>query len=144
VLSRLLTESLATTIQLHLAERFGGGADVSKRSPRDLTPAERASLIEILADGLDADIKLTTLAEHVGMTVNVFLTAFSKAFGTTPHQYLLDRRINRAKTLLMMTTRSITDIGYAVGFSSPSHFTTTFRKRVGFTPTTFRLTATER
>jgi AraC family transcriptional regulator len=144
VLSRLLTESLATTIQLHLADRFGGGADMGTRSRRQLTPRQQASLIEVLEDGLDTDIKLTTLAEHVGMTANGFLTAFSEAFGATPHQFLLDRRIGRAKTLLTMTTQSVTEIGYAVGFSSPSHFATTFRKRVGSTPTTFRRSTTER
>ena len=103
VVPRLLTESLATTIQLHLTDRYGGGTKVGKRSHRELSPAQQANLIEFLEDGLDTDISLTALAEHVGMTVNVFLTAFAKAFGTTPHQFLLDSRINRAKTLLAMT-----------------------------------------
>jgi AraC family transcriptional regulator len=138
VAGRLLTESLASTIQLHLTDRVGGGLDADKRSHRKLTPAQQASLIEFLEDGLDTNISLETLANHASMAVNVFLTAFAEAFGTTPHQFLLDRRINRAKTLLTMTTQSVTDIGHAVGFSSPSHFTTTFKQRVGFTPTAFR------
>jgi AraC family transcriptional regulator len=143
VVSRLLTESLATTLQLHLTDRVGGGVDVDKRSYRELTPAQQASLTEFLDDGLDTNITLTALAEHVSMAVNVFLAAFAKAFGTTPHQFLLDRRINRAKTLLTMTTQSVTDIGHAVGFSSPSHFTTTFKQRVGFPPTAFRRITTD-
>jgi AraC family transcriptional regulator len=146
VVSRLLTESLATTIQLHLTDRVGGvgrATPVDERSRRELAPAQQASLIEFLEDGLDTDITLTALAEHVGMTVNAFLTVFAKAFGTTPHQFLLDRRINRAKTLLTMTTRSVTDIGHTVGFSGPSHFATTFRQRVGCTPTAFRRIGTE-
>jgi len=145
VAARLLTESLAATLHLHLIDQVdGAGAHVREEARRELTPAQQTSLIELLEDGLDNDISLMTLAEHVDMTVNGFLPAFTKAFGTTPHQFLLDRRINRAKILLTTTTRSVTDIGHTVGFSTPSHFATTFRQRVGFTPTTFRRTTTER
>ena len=64
--------------------------------------------------------------------------AFRAAFHTTPYHFLLDRRIDRAKTLLSSTRLSITEIIAAVGFSTPNHFATTFRQRVGLTPRDFR------
>jgi len=60
------------------------------------------------------------------------------AFGTTPHQYLIERRINRARRLLSAGTASITEISMSVGFSTPSHFATTFKQRVGVTPSAYR------
>ncbi len=70
---------------------------------------------------------LAALAELAEMTIAEFSAAFTAAFGTTPYQFVLDRRIHRAKKLLATTEMSITDIGMDVGFSTPSHFATTFK-----------------
>jgi AraC family transcriptional regulator len=61
-LARLLTESLATTLHLHLTDRAGSDAELDERSRRELTSAQQTSLIEFLEDGLDADISLKALA----------------------------------------------------------------------------------
>jgi len=95
-------------------------------------------VVDYLHSELDSRIDLEELAALVDMTANVFLSAFSAAFGTTPHQYLIEQRIERAKALLWGSRASITNISASVGFSNPSHFATTFKQRVGVTPTAYR------
>jgi Helix-turn-helix domain len=63
-----------------------------------------------------------------------FVRSFKKAFGETPHQYLLRRRIERAKELLRNTLFSVTEVSFAVGFRSPGSFSTAFRHLVGQPP----------
>lgn len=67
-----------------------------------------------------------------------FSKAFAAAFGVTPYQFLLERRMRRAKSLLTATVTTITEIAIAVGFNTPSHFATTFKRRVGTTPSIYR------
>jgi AraC-like DNA-binding protein len=66
-----------------------------------------------------------------------FVRSFKKAFGETPHQYLLRRRIERAKELLRGTPLSVTEVSLAVGFRSLGSFSTAFREVVGKPPTAY-------
>jgi AraC-like DNA-binding protein len=63
-----------------------------------------------------------------------FVRSFKKAFGETPHRYLLRRRIERAKELLRGTPLSVTEVSLAVGFRSLGSFSTAFRQLVGESP----------
>jgi AraC family transcriptional regulator len=67
-----------------------------------------------------------------------FSRLFKKTIGFSPSQYLIRRRIARARRLLRETTRSMIEIGLEVGYSSPSHFAQIFRREVGVTPTEYR------
>jgi AraC family transcriptional regulator len=137
----LLKDSLVEALRLHVADtctairpprrRRGPGRDA-------LDPAVRTLIVEYLEDALDADITLEALADLANMTVSRFIKAFAAAFHTTPYQYLLDRRIDRAKSLLVTTSRTIGEISVAVGFSTPNHFATAFKRRVGMSPSRYR------
>lgn len=67
-----------------------------------------------------------------------FIRSFKRAFGETPHQYLLSRRVERAKDLLRSTELTVTEISLAVGFAGPAPFYAAFRELVGDTPTAYR------
>jgi AraC-like DNA-binding protein len=67
-----------------------------------------------------------------------FLRLFREAFGETPHQFLTRLRIERARYLLTVTRRSVTDVCLDVGFSSLGSFSTLFSRRVGLSPAAFR------
>ena len=67
-----------------------------------------------------------------------FARAFKEAVGTTPHRYLVQRRIERAKILLKVTRHSVLEIAIKVGYINLSHFTKQFRKHVGTTPGAYR------
>ena len=67
-----------------------------------------------------------------------FSREFRRAFGESPHQYLLHRRLERAASLLRSTDRSVADICLTVGLRSVGSFTTSFRRRFGMSPTAYR------
>ena len=67
-----------------------------------------------------------------------FLRLFRKAFNTTPHQYLTERRIEKAKELLSSSGLTVTDVCFEVGFESLGSFSSLFHKRVGHPPITYR------
>jgi AraC family transcriptional regulator len=137
VFARLFLESLSESLRLHVKDRYGRLAQRPKPNEA-FDPLTRVVVAEFLEDNLDDAIRLSTLAALVGMTVRDFCGAFTATFGVPPHQYLLGRRIERGKHLLATTTLTITDIGTAVGFSTPSHFSSAFRKRTGVSPRDYR------
>jgi AraC-like DNA-binding protein len=86
------------------------------------------------AESLD----LRVLAQEAHVSPRHFSRSFRRVFGETPHQYLLTRRLERARHLLRTTEMTVAEICLEVGFTSVGSFTTTFRRHVGVSPTTFR------
>lgn len=82
------------------------------------------------------DLEALSRAAHV--SPRHFSRSFRRTFGETPHQYLLTRRIERARHLLRTTDLRVAEICVAVGFTSVGSFTTTFRRHVGVSPTGYR------
>ncbi|MGW0158001.1 helix-turn-helix domain-containing protein [Mycobacterium sp. NPDC003323] len=138
--AQLFRQSLAQTMQMHLADLYA--APRARRRPvqanRSLKAGDQQIVIDYLLAELDHRIDLNRLADLVDMTPSAFLPAFTAAFGTTPHQYLIEQRIVRAREMLSASSATITEIASAVGFSTPSHFATTFKQRVGVSPTAYR------
>jgi AraC family transcriptional regulator len=91
-----------------------------------------------MLDHLDRDIGLNELAKLVNLSRFHFCTAFRLTIGQTPRQWLIEKRIDHARTLLADRTLSITEIALAVGYTTPSAFATSFRWRIGMTPSAFR------
>ena len=78
------------------------------------------------------------MARAAGLSRAHFSREFRRAFGESPHQYLLTRRLERAASLLRMTDRSVADICFSVGLQSVGSFTTSFTKTYGVSPTVYR------
>ena len=83
-------------------------------------------------------LDLRRLAREAHVSPRHFSRSFRQVFGETPHQYLLSRRLERARHLLRTTDMSVGEICLEVGFTSVGSFTTTFTRHVGVSPTTFR------
>lgn len=86
------------------------------------------------AESLDVD----DLASAAGLSRAHFSREFRRAFGESPHAYLLTRRLERAAALLRNTDRSVTDICMSVGLQSVGSFTTSFTRTYGMSPTAYR------
>jgi AraC family transcriptional regulator len=84
------------------------------------------------------DVRLGTLAGLVAMSPRHFLRAFRRATGTTPHRYVLDRRLDYACDLLRGSDTPVSDIARRCGFCSAAHFATLFHRYRGCTPSEFR------
>jgi AraC-like DNA-binding protein len=92
-----------------------------------------------LADGRYFEpLTVAILARAAGLSPAHFSREFRRAFGESPHQYLLTRRLERAAALLRTTDRPVTEICFAVGWSSVGSFTTCFRRVYGATPVAYR------
>ena len=78
------------------------------------------------------------LAAAAGLSRAHFSREFRRAFGVSPHVYLLTRRLERAAALLRNTDRSVTDICFAVGLQSLGSFTSSFTRTYGVSPTAYR------
>lgn len=87
------------------------------------------------AEPLDVD----ALARVARASTAHFARSFRRAFGETPHQYLLTRRMERAAALLRTTDHTVARICAEVGLASTGSFTTSFRRTFGVTPTAYRL-----
>jgi AraC-like DNA-binding protein len=83
-------------------------------------------------------LDIPTLARIAHVSEAHFIRTFRATFGETPHRYLQRRRVERAMSLLLESTQDVTEICYAVGFSSLGTFSRTFREIVGESPTAFR------
>src|SRR3954470_3085501 len=80
-------------------------------------------------------LDLEALARAAHVSPRHFSRSFRRTFGETPYQYLLTRRIERARHLLRTTDLQVAEVCLAVGFSSVGSFTTTFRRHAGVSPT---------
>jgi AraC-like DNA-binding protein len=83
-------------------------------------------------------LDVPTLARAAHLAPAHFSREFRRAFGETPHQYLLTRRLERAAALLRNTDRTVADICLAVGLRSVGSFTTSFSRTFGRSPTAYR------
>ena len=80
------------------------------------------------------------MAAAAGLSRAHFSREFRRAFGESPHAYLLTRRLERAASLLRMTDRSVADVCFSVGLQSVGSFTTSFTRTFGASPTAYRAT----
>ena len=83
-------------------------------------------------------LDVPALARAAHLSPAHFSREFRRAFGETPHQYLLTRRLERAAAFLRNTDRTVMDVCLSVGLSSVGSFTTTFTRTFGLSPTAYR------
>lgn len=117
--------------------------DVDVPGPEMLAPSLARRLANEIEEGLEETIRVQDLAARVGLSRAHFTRAFARSFGTPPRDYILSRRIARARAMLTDTDLSATQIAMRCGFANPSHLTTSFRKEIGLTPTDYRRALTQ-
>jgi AraC-like DNA-binding protein len=93
---------------------------------------------------LGGPVRLEDVARAAGLTRMHFAAQFREATGVRPHDYLLHRRVERAKLLLMRVEATVVDIALEVGFQSQAHFSTVFKRLVGDSPSNWRHHALDR
>src|SRR5438128_3243009 len=104
-----------------------------------VAPARHLLRAKDLADARYGEpLAVGDLARTAGLSRAHFSREFRRAFGESPHAYLLTRRLERAAALLRATDRSVAAICFAVGLRSVGSFTTSFARAYGITPTAYR------
>ncbi|WP_407651931.1 helix-turn-helix domain-containing protein [Dongia soli] len=103
-----------------------------------LPPGATRRVLEYVETHLSEKIDLAVLAGVAGFSVFHFAREFKQTAGVTPHFYLLQKRVQRAKEMLTRTDLSLSEIALAAGFADQSHLARHFRRIVGSTPREFR------
>jgi AraC family transcriptional regulator len=136
--SQLFMDSFTLMVCSHLVKRYGQLREAIPQTKGGLAPWQSRRVVELLQQHLDGQIKLTTLAGECRLSVSHFARSFRKSFGTSPHRYLILRRVEIAKTLLTGTKHSLVEIAAQTGFSDQAALTRTFSAIVGATPAKWR------
>ncbi|MCA1850743.1 MAG: AraC family transcriptional regulator, partial [Acidobacteria bacterium] len=136
---RLYAESLANVLAVHLLRHYTASGSGAQRFTGGLSGQRLRQVLAFIADNYENDLSLTELAHVAGMSTFHFAREFKRTTGTTPHQYLIKFRIERAKALLAESEIPLVEVGFRSGFSHQSHFTRLFRRLTGTTPHSYRL-----
>ena len=132
--SSLYLEHLTLAIRAHLNSKR---APTPTASSARLTTLQQRRLRGLVESRLNGPIKLEELAAACGISSGHFSRVFKQTTGQTPHQWLLDLRVEHAKRLLR-GKRSLTDVAGACGFADLSHFIRVFTQRTGKAPGAWR------
>ncbi len=130
--------ALTTLFAAHLVERYTSLGEKPQENRGGLPIRLLRSVENHIAEHLDEEISIETLAKLVGLSPSHFAHAFKATTGMTPLQFVTRERITRAQQMIRETSRSLIEIGLDIGYTSPSHFAQVFRRVVGVTPSAFR------
>jgi AraC family transcriptional regulator len=135
----LYIDTMARMMAVHLARKHTSRVAPERRQAADgLTRQRLKRLLDYIEAHLGDDLTLKRLASEVELSPFYLARVFKDEVGKSPHQYVLDRRVARAKAMLRDTSVSITDVALAAGFSSQSHLSNWFRRIVGVSPGVYR------
>lgn len=137
-LGRVYADGLATVIAAHLLRHHSSLARPVLRGPAKLPAAALKRATEYIEAHLADPLSLATIAEAASYSPYHFARLFSGAIGTSPHRYVIRRRVERARLLLDTTDWPLAFIAQEVGFASASHLARHFRRFVGVAPGAYR------
>ncbi|CAN5223139.1 AraC family transcriptional regulator [soil metagenome] len=139
--SQLFFDHLALAVSAHLLHRYGGLRAPARVPVGGLSAARERKGKELLARRIDGNISIAEVASACGLSRAHFSKAFRHSTGTTPHQWLQQHKVDKARQLLSATRLPIAEIAIACGFADQSHLTRTFTRQVGMAPATWRRAA---
>lgn len=134
----LQVDHVSTALLLHLARSYGEMCTRPARVRGGLTPRQRRRAEELLDQRLHGGVTLSELAAACDLSVRHFARAFQQSTGVPPHRWLIERRIEKARDLLVGSRLSLREVATACGFADQSHFTRTFTRATGASPGVFR------
>jgi AraC family transcriptional regulator len=131
-------DGIAAALASHLIHYYSADAPLIGNSVRGMAPATLRRCIALMEARLDGDLRLEELAREVGMSTSHFIRSFRESTGKTPYQFLLDRRVQRAQTLMRDAHASLARIAESSGFADQHHLARVFRRITGMTPSAYR------
>ena len=138
IMGRLYAESLTQVLVIHLLRHYSTLTQTITSQNRSLTRIQLQQAIDYIHTHLDRDLSLVEIAGVINISPTYFASLFKREIGTSPHQYVIQQRVEQAKEMLLKTDLAIADIALQVGFSSQSHLTQQFKRLTGMTPKQIR------
>lgn len=137
----LYVESLARGLIVHLLRRYASVARADRLPAHGLSPRQRRAIVDYIEANLGEPLTLDAMAAALGLGTCCFSRAFRRCFGVPPHAYVIARRLERARALLLETSDPIKAIAVACGFADQAHLTRLFARALGTTPAALRRAA---
>lgn len=136
--SALFVDQMSVAIGVHLIRQYGDGRETGSDRRRTLSRRAENRAKELLRSRPQADISIADIAAQCNMSPSAFLRAFRETAGVTPHQWLMQQRLDHARTLLLDSALSIAEISAACGFADQAYFTRVFSAAIGTPPAAWR------
>jgi AraC family transcriptional regulator len=136
--SRFYADSMATALSAHLLRHYSTRSHAFRDYQDGLSKQKLKQAVEYIQAHLGEDLSLSEIASEVGMSQYYFCRLFKKSTGVSPHQYLIQQRVEKAKHLLKQPERTITSVAIDCGFANQSHFAKCFHQCTGINPKQFR------
>jgi AraC family transcriptional regulator len=135
---RLYGEALVNAFAVYMLSRYVTNPYVPASYQRGLSRHRLRRVLDYIRANVANDLGLSELAAVAGLSPHYFAQLFKQSVGTSPHQYVLSQRIERAKESLCNPNRTVIEAGLNAGFQNPSHFARVFRMLAGVSPSTYR------
>jgi AraC-like DNA-binding protein len=136
--STLFIDQVALAFCAHVMRAYGKAAIPDDTTSGGLSPWQLRRVLDFIAAHLNDDPSIAELARECGLSSGYFSRAFRLTTGVTPHQWLIRRRVERARQLLLGNGLGLADIALVCGFVDQSHFTRVFAKLEGDSPGRWR------
>ena len=131
---RLYADSLGVALAVRLISLHSGGVESLPAAARTLSPRQRRRLREFIEANLDQSLSLSDLAAVAGIGTSQLKALFRATFGQSVHQYVVRRRVARAKALLLLGELPISQVALEAGFAHQSHMAHWLKRILGVTP----------
>ena len=136
--NQLFVDHVLLALRTHLALTYGGVRCHSAIPRGGLAPWQQRQAMELMREHIVSGIPLELVAKACDLSCSAFVRGFKQSTGTSPHQWLIQRRIDYAIELMRDHTLPLTEIALAAGFADQSHFTRLFTRKLGVSPGIWR------
>jgi AraC family transcriptional regulator len=134
----LFLDHIGLAFHAHLTDAYGDADAPASPVSGGLSPWQLRHAPDFLVAHLDGDPTIAELAQECGLSSGYFARAFRQTMGAAPHQWLITKRIERARELLLSGRLDLAEIAVACGFVDQSHFTRAFARHEGCAPGRWR------
>ncbi len=134
----LFIESLISILSMHFIKNFTVSDSRLVNNIDGFTEEEHEKILLYIDENLNERLKLDRLAREMRTDTYNFTKKFKSSIGITPHQFIIQKKLERSKYLLRNFEYSLAEITYLLHFSDQSHFSNSFKKMYGVTPNKFR------
>jgi AraC family transcriptional regulator len=131
----LYGDHLGMLLSIALIQKYSRESSIAPLTKGGISKVRLGRVLEYIAANSHLDLRLGDLAKIADMSQFHFARLFRLSMGVTPHRYLMDQRLQQAKALLRLDSRTMAEVAAEIGFANGGHFARAFKRHLGVSPT---------